>query len=109
MKIDNTHTPKSSFLSNEKDLNLIVNTMLDDERLKRLLYYTTPDCLSRPNITKEQSIEMYGKNIRIVPKLIVDGTVLNYILINFDNFTPNATNPQFRDNIVEFDIICHFD
>jgi hypothetical protein len=52
---------------------------------------------------------MYGKNIRIVPKLIVDGTVLNYILINFDNFTPNATNPQFRDNIVEFDIICHFD
>lgn len=109
MKIDNTHTPKSSFLSNEKDLNLIVNTMLDDERLKRLLYYTTPDCLSRPNITKEQAIEMYGKNIRIVPKLIVDGTVLNYILINFDNFTPNATNPQFRDNIVEFDIICHFD
>jgi hypothetical protein len=21
----------------------------------------------------------------------------------------NATNPEFRDNIIEFDIICHFD
>jgi hypothetical protein len=46
MKIDNTHTPKSSFLSMEKDLNLIVNKLLDNERLKRLLYYTSKDCLS---------------------------------------------------------------
>jgi hypothetical protein len=34
---------------------------------------------------------------------------LNYIIISFDNFTTNATNPEFRDNIIEFDIICHFD
>jgi len=52
---------------------------------------------------------LFGKNIKIVPKLYVDGSVLNYIIINFDNFTPNGNNPEFRDNIVEFDIICHFD
>jgi hypothetical protein len=52
---------------------------------------------------------LFGKNIKIVPKLSVDGSVLNYVIINFDNFTPNATNPEFRDNVIEFDIICHFD
>ena len=50
-----------------------------------------------------------SKNIKIVPKLYVDGSVLSYVIINFDNFTPNGRNPEFRDNIIEFDIICHFD
>jgi hypothetical protein len=49
-----------------------------------------------------------GKNIKIVPKLYVDGSVLNYIIISFDNFT-QSRNPEFRDSIIEFDIICHFD
>jgi hypothetical protein len=44
-----------------------------------------------------------------VPKLFVDGSVLNYIIISFDNFSSNHTNPEFRDNVIEFDIICHFD
>ncbi len=47
--------------------------------------------------------------IKIVPKLYVDNSVLNYIIVSFDNFTTNRTNPEFRDNIIEFDIICHFD
>jgi hypothetical protein len=41
--------------------------------------------------------------------LEVDNELFSYIIINFDNFTPNASNPEFRDNIIEFDIICHFD
>ena len=90
-------------------MSLITNTMIKNPRLKRLLYYTTPDCLDRPNLSDDQSIELFGKNIKIVPKLYVDNSVLNYIIISFDNFTQNATNPEFRDNIIEFDIICHFD
>jgi hypothetical protein len=31
------------------------------------------------------------------------------VIISFDNFTPNTTNPEFRDNIISFDIICHFE
>ncbi len=101
--------PKSSFLSAEKDMNLIVNKILSNERLKKMLHYTTRDCLSKPNLTQDESIELFGKNIKIVPKLYVDGSVLNYVLISFDNFTPNATNTEFRDNMIEFDIICHMD
>lgn len=101
--------PKSSFLSMEKDLHIILNMMLKNPRLKRLLYYTTPDSLNRPNLTDDQSLELIGKNIKIVPKMYVDKTVLNYILIAFDRFTRNATNPEFRDNLIEFDIVCHHD
>ena len=101
--------PKSSFLSMEKDMGLIVNMIMKNERLKKMLHYTSRDCLSRPNLTDDQSLELFGKNIKLVPKLFVDGSVLNYIIVSFDNFTPNASNPEFRDNLIEFDIICHFD
>ena len=101
--------PKSSFLSAEKDMGLIVDMIMKNERLKKMLHYTTRDCLSKPNLSQEESAELFGKNIKIVPKLQVDGSVLNYMIISFDNFTGNRTNPEFRDNIIEFDIICHFD
>lgn len=111
MKIQSYIYPKSSFLSVEKDLDVLTGLMMKNDRLKRLLYYTVPDALDKnlSNLTQEQSIELFKKNIKIVPKLYIDGSVLNYIIISFDNFTPNATNPEFRDNIVSFDIICHFD
>ena len=101
--------PKSSFLSTEKDMSLIVNMILKNERLKKMLHYTSRDCLSRPNLTQDESLDLFGKEIKIVPKLYVDGSVLNYVIISFDNFSLNRTNPEFRDNIIEFDIICHFD
>ena len=100
--------PKSSFLSLEKDMNLIVDKIFKNERLKRLLHYTTKDALDRKNLTADETLALFGKNIKLVPKLTVDNTVLNYIIISFDNFTP-SDNPEFRDNIIEFDIICHFD
>ena len=101
--------PKSSFLSAEKDMGIIVNMIMKNDRLKKMLHYTSRDCLSRPNLTEDETMELFGKNIKIVPKLYVDGSVLCYMIVSFDNFTRNATNPEFRDNIVEFDIICHFD
>ncbi len=109
MKVEGYAIPKSSFLSVDKDMGIIAKQLLGNPRLKRLLYYTTKDALYQPNLTEEQSIELFGKNIKNVPKLYVDGSVLNYIIINFDNFVPNRTNPEFRDNIIEFDIICHYD
>ena len=109
MKIVNYEFPKSSFLSIQKDLEIITNKMMKNERLKRLLYYTTNDALDRPKLNEDQSLELFKKNIKIVPKLYIDGSVLSYVIISFDNFTPNAENPEFRDNIISFDIICHFD
>lgn len=109
MKIVNYQIPKSSFLSTQKDMEIISNMIIKNNNLKRLLYYTSRDCLNKPNLTEDQTLELFGKNIKLVPKLYVDGSVLNYIVISFDNFITNQENPEFRNNLIEFDIICHFD
>lgn len=109
MKIVNYLQPKSSFLSVDKDMNLIVNRILENERLCKMLYYSSADALKRRELTEEEKLSMLGKNIKIVPKLTVDNEVLQYLCIGFSNFITNPTNPEFRDHTIEFDIICHFD
>lgn len=109
MKIERYQFPKSSFLSIDKDLNIITNRILKNKRLQKLLYYTVPNALDLKELNEDQQLELLQKNIKIVPKLYIDGSVLNYIIISFDNFMPNSSNPEFRDNLISFDIICHFD
>ena len=76
---------------------------------EKVVYYTTKDALDKPNIGEDASLELFGKNIKIVPKLYIDKEVLNYIIIDFDKFSPNLTNPEYRDNMITFIIVCHFD
>lgn len=107
MIVNNYHKPKSSFLSMEKDLDTILKLFIDNKVLQKLLYYTTKDALDKPFLNKEQLYEVLSKSIKTVPKLYVDGSILNYILIKFDNYSTNSTNPEFRNNIIVFDIVCH--
>jgi len=58
-------------------MDIIFGWLLKDERFKRLLYYTEKDALDKSNLTEEQTVELMGKNIKRVPKLYVDGSVLN--------------------------------
>ncbi len=109
MKIEGYKVPKSSFFSVNKDLSIIVDWMLKNKNLKKLLYYTSKDALKRPPLTEEESLSLINKNIKLVPKIYIDESVLTYIIISMDNFIQNKNNPQFRDNIITFDIICHFD
>lgn len=108
MKINNYHPPKSAFLSINKDIRLLIDKFLANDRLCKLLYYTDRDPLSQPKLTDEQKLGLFNTNIRIIPKLYVDRPVLNYVLISFDDFT-ESENPEFRDNIIEIDIVCHYD
>lgn len=109
MRINSYNFPKSSFLSIEKDMNLIVDKIFKNERLKKLLYYTSNDCLTKPDLTQAQTASLFGNQIRIVPNLTVNSELRNYLFISFDDFTPNASNPEFKDNHIYFDIICHVD
>ena len=107
MIIKNYTIPHSSFMAVEKDLNIITTWMMKNKNLCKMLYYTDRDALDRPALTEDQRLGLFGKQIKIVPKIYVDGSVLAYVIISFDNFTPSE-NPQFRDNIITFDVICHF-
>ena len=115
---------QSSFLSCEKDAEIIFRKLLVESRpysddLKRLLIINTKDCLD----DKTNPVYLKAINEMTLPKLFEKGClnikpkiilgefeeVKSYILITFDNFSVNKTNPQFRDCIVNFDIICHTD
>lgn len=58
-------------------------------------------------ITPTQSL-FNGRNIKIVPRVPIDTELLNYVIISFDSFT-GSDNPEFRNNLIYFDVICHFD
>ena len=52
---------------------------------------------------------MIDKQIKIVPKLIVETDCPNYVVVTFNNFAPNKKNPEFRDFNISIDILCHPD
>lgn len=113
---------KSTFLSCETDQEtiwkrLFVESRPYSEKLKRLLVINTPDCL---DTTKEQYMKRLKeanmnylhdmKYLRTVPKLAFGEheEVKSYILLEFDDFVPTG-NPEYRDCVISFSIICHLD
>lgn len=110
MKVGETFTqPESSFLVLEKDFARIVDKMLQNPRLLKLLYYREADALKRPNLTTEQKMKLIDREIRIVPYLNIMKECPISIVIVANNFFPNQTNPQFRDYTINFHILCHPD
>lgn len=114
----------SSFLSCEKDIEeilrkLFVSSKPYSDYLKRLLVINTKDCLDNETSTTIQQkiadmnlakLRQEGY-IKLEPKIRFgeNEEVKSYIIVSCDNFSPNATNPHYRDCTVTFDIICHTD
>lgn len=100
---------KSSFLSIEKNMAFIVKKMMENQRLMKLLYYSEKDCLGRTNLTEEQMYSMIGHQISIVPRVLIESECPTICIITVDDFTPNYSNPEFRDCTINFQILCHAD
>jgi hypothetical protein len=107
MRIDTYKFPKSSFLSVEKDYSLIMDNLMKNERLKKLLYYPYRDALNRPNLNQEQTKELFGDYIRISPNYKISNKEKNYLIINFTEFYGNTTD--FKEATLVFDIVLHLD
>lgn len=100
--------PKSSFLSVEKDVGIIIDKILNNKRLQKLLYWKGSDALIQRELTEEEKFSLLGRQIRLVPKVYIDPEMITYMIISFDGFSPSE-NPEFRDNLIQFDIVCHFE
>lgn len=103
------NAPQSSFWSMEKDFALVIDKILHNKNLVKLLYYTEPNCQKMPDLNQQQLLSLINKQIRIVPVLPIVKECPTSVIITFDSFTPNAKNPQFRDCHLNFDILCHPD
>lgn len=123
MKYTNIIELNSSFISCEKDMEAILKKLFVTSRphsdiLKRLLVINNKDCLDMNNSNYNEIIanmslaDLRSQGyIKIEPKINFGDfeEVKAYIIIEFNNFTPNASNPEFRDCIIDFNIICHTD
>lgn len=113
MKKNTYEFPKSSFLGMAKDTSLIINKIIGNKKVLRLLYYNSPDCLEWGNdkdLTSDQVKEMFEtRQISNIPKVKVDKEKKSYLLLGFNDFTPNATNTFYRDHLVEIQVACHYD
>ena len=108
MKIATIDFPHSSFLSVEKDLDIIISKICKNQRLLKLLYYNVPNALAQPALSDDQLEEVIKHNIKLVPKTYVEDEYRNYLIIKFDNFL-TGLNPEFRNNTIEFDILCNYE
>ena len=113
---------KSSFLSCEKDAETIIKKLFVtskpySDELKRLLVINTKDCLDNSNENYRKIVEntsvkdiIEGNYLTLVPKIKMKEheEVKSYIILTFDEFS-ETSNPEFRDCVVSFDILCHTD
>ena len=114
----------SSFLSCEKDIEEILRVLFVaskpySDQIKRLLVINTKDCLDNTDSIaiqeklREMSLAKLRQEgyIKLEPKIKMEehSEVKSYILVTCDNFTPNVTNPYYRDCTITFDIVCHTD
>lgn len=115
---------QSSFLSCEKDLETILRKLFVDSKpyssdLTRLLVISNKDCLD--DKTNPEYISLVNDYdlaklrekgfIKLEPRLemLSHESIKSYLVIQFNTFSPNDTNPYYRDVVIDFNIICHTD
>lgn len=114
----------SSFLNYEKDIETILRKLFIESQpysdtLKRLLVINTKDCLTNLdseiylNKLKEMNLAKLRqeKYVQLMPKIRIPEheEIKTYLILAMGDYQMNRTNPQFRNNMIYFYIICHTD
>ena len=110
MKHNSYEYPKSSLLGMPKDAAIIIDRILSNPNLLRLLVYETRDWQSQPLPNGDQIKELFTSHqISSVPKIKIDSKEKTYIRLTCGTVIRNSSNPEYRDNTFGIDIICHYD
>ena len=113
-----TQPLNSSFLSCEKDTETILRKLFIESKpysdiLKRLLVVQNKDCLDVNYDMSQYSLARLidEEYIKLDPKITLPehDQIKSFMVLGFDQFTPNQTNTEFRDCMIHFDIVCHHD
>ena len=113
----------SSFFSCAQDTETILKQLFVksnpySDKLKRLLVVNNPDCLDKNNQDYQKLIDSKPLSVlrkegyvRTNPKIARKEfeNIKSFILLTYDNFSPNSVDPKFMDCTVNFDIICYDD
>jgi hypothetical protein len=113
VSIYNNDGPRNSTINNNNfmevgaNLKKVLNKVLKNDNLIKLLYYNTPNIQNEPNLTNEQKVAMINDYIKLAPRLNKDIEMKNYLLIQMDQFTALEGEQIFRTFVLNFDILCH--
>ena len=104
-------TPRQkNFATVEQDFQKIVERIFENQDVLKMLYYNTSDCTTKEDIIDETILkEISDNNVRIIPNLKIPENKGSIIVITFNNFLPNQSNPKFMDNAIFMDVLCPID
>ncbi len=81
-----------------ENLQKIMNRLLSNQELLKLLYYTDKDPLSKPDLTDEQkATEIFEKLIKVIPKVNSRETSNSVITIEVVKGIKNTDNSEFKN------------
>ena len=102
-------TKKTDFECVASDTFTIAKRILENDKLCKLIYYNHEDALKQPALNQEQKAQMFKELITKTPHLPTLEEQRTAIMIMFDHFSMNQTNPHYMDCVLQFDILCHKD
>lgn len=79
----------------------VMEMLVCDDTISKLLYYDTEDCLSKPDLTldeKEDLINKYVFGYRYIPEVAESKKA--YISLSLSNFVPQEGFRQFSDDYI---------
>lgn len=87
------------------NLQKIINRLISNKDLLKLLYYNDKDPLSQPDLTEEQiKEEVLEKLIKIIPRIGPKETANSIVSVRVTSARRNLENNEFRDITIAVEI-----
>lgn len=87
------------------NLQRIMQRLMSNDDLVKLLYYTDKDPLSNQNLTEEQKEkEIFEKLIKIVPRIGPKETAQSIVAIRVVSGVKNRENTEFKDVTISIEV-----
>jgi len=87
------------------NLQKIVNRLMANENLMKLLYYTDKDPLSQPNLTDEQKQnEIFNKLLKVIPRVGPKDTANSIVTVRVASGHKISRNTEFMSLVLSIEV-----
>ena len=88
----------------------LANKLISNQKLCRLLKYQVRDPFNKEKYEDVDGVLLLNKQVMITPKIWDESTEkTSYIVALFDSFSANLVNPDYKIDVLSFDIACPYD
>lgn len=87
------------------NMQKIINRLMSNQNLMKLLYYTDKDPLAQPDLTEEQlDKEILEKLVKVVPRVGPKEDAKSMLGMRIVRGTQNSENMEFRDIMIQMEV-----